>query len=153
MIATRRGAPDERLPTASAAQCVRLRPGGGGGAGAYAFPANACSRRFGAGLEAELAENPADVMLDGLDAEEEPFGDLTVCESRRQQFEDLFLPVRQHGLASRAGTRSSTQAADELGGPGSLASCSETVEGGERELRFAESDLGACLRERLRELE
>jgi hypothetical protein len=60
-------------------------------------------------------------MLDGLDAEKEPLGDLTVRESRGQQFEDLFLTVRQHGLASRAGTRSSPQPANELGGSGGVA--------------------------------
>lgn len=54
------------------------------------FPANTGGRRLGAGLEAQFAEHTADVMLDGLDAEEEPLGDLTVCESRGQQFEDLY---------------------------------------------------------------
>ena len=49
--------------------------------------------------------------------------------------------------------RSRPEAADELRCPGGVAFCSETVEGGERELRFAEGDLGAPFRDCLRELE
>jgi hypothetical protein len=118
-----------------------------------ALPADACGCRFGARLEAELGEHSADVVFDRLDAEEQPAGDLAVCESGGQQFEDFFLSFGQCRVASWAGARSSSQSADEFGCPVGVSSCSEAVEGGECELRFANGDLGACLRERVGELE
>ena len=65
----------------------------------------AVHRRLGASLEAELGEQPGDVVLDGLLGQVQLRADLAVRQALRDEVEDLLLAVGE-GVGARPGIRS-----------------------------------------------
>ena len=64
----------------------------------------AVHRRLGASLEAELGEQPGDVVLDGLLGQVQLGADLAVCQALRDEIEDLLLTVGE-GVGPGPGVR------------------------------------------------